>query len=62
MIKAGTAPSTKSAHALAVRESIISLHKNGSGTPGHIRIPEAEQMSDELAAYISSLGDEIWED
>ena len=36
--------------------------KNGSGTPGHIRIPEAEQMSDELAAYITSLGDEIWED
>ena len=35
--------------------------KNGSGTPGHIRIPEAEQMSDELAAYITSLGDEIWE-
>ena len=35
--------------------------KNGKGTPGHIRIPEAEQMSDELAAYINSLGDEIWE-
>ena len=35
--------------------------KNGSGTPGHIRIPEAEQMSDELAAYINSLGDAVWE-
>lgn len=36
--------------------------KNGCGTPGHIRIPEAEQMSDELTAYIESLGEEIWED
>ncbi len=33
--------------------------KNGCGTPGHIRIPEAEQMADELSAYINSLGD-IW--
>lgn len=29
--------------------------KNGSGTPGHIRIPEAEKMSEELAAFIESL-------
>ncbi len=36
--------------------------KNGCGTPGHVRIPEAEQMSDELAAYIESLGEEIWLD
>ncbi len=35
--------------------------RNGSGTPGHIRIPEAEEMSDELSAYIESLGSEIWE-
>ena len=34
--------------------------KNGKGTPGHIRIPEAEQMSDELTAFINGLGDEIW--
>lgn len=33
--------------------------KNGSGTPGHIRIPEAEEMAEELSAYINSLGD-IW--
>jgi hypothetical protein len=33
--------------------------KNGTGTPGHIRIPEAEEMAEELAAYIRSLGD-IW--
>lgn len=30
--------------------------KNGCGTPGHIRIPEAEKMSEELAGYINSLG------
>ena len=35
--------------------------RNGSGTPGHIRIPEAEEMSEELASYIRSLGDEIWD-
>lgn len=33
---------------------------NGVGTPGHIRIPEAEKMSDELGAYINSLGN-IWD-
>lgn len=35
---------------------------NGIGTPGHIRVPEAERMSDELAAFIDSLGKEIWQD
>lgn len=35
---------------------------NGIGTPGHIRIPEAERMSDELAAFIDSLGEGIWQD
>lgn len=34
---------------------------NGCGTKGHIRIPEAEKMADELAAFIESLGDEVWE-
>ncbi|MCH5262788.1 MAG: electron transporter RnfD [Lachnospiraceae bacterium] len=34
---------------------------NGAGTPGHIRIPEAEKMSEELTAFIESLGEEIWE-
>lgn len=28
-------------------------NKNGSGTPGHVRISEADEMSDELASYIS---------
>lgn len=32
--------------------------KNGCGTKGHIRIPEAEEMAEELAAYIEVL----WED
>lgn len=35
--------------------------KNGSGTPGHIRIPEAEQMARELGTFIESLGEAIWE-
>lgn len=35
--------------------------KNGVGTPGHIRIPEAEQMSAELSSYIESLGESVWE-
>lgn len=34
--------------------------RNGIGTPGHIRIPEAEEMAEELADYITSLGEEIW--
>lgn len=36
--------------------------RNGSGTLGHIRIPEAEEMAEELAAYIESFGETIWED
>ncbi len=35
--------------------------KNGCGTPGHIRIPEAEKMAEELSGYIGSLGEKIWE-
>lgn len=34
---------------------------NGSATPGHIRIPEAERMARELTAYINGFGEEIWE-
>lgn len=36
--------------------------RNGSGTPGHIRIPEAEEMARELCQFIESLGEAIWED
>lgn len=35
--------------------------RNGKGTPGHLRIPEAEEMAEELAAYIESLHIEGWE-
>ncbi len=34
------------------------FRRNGRGTPGHLRIPEAEEMAEELAAYIESLG--VW--
>lgn len=36
--------------------------RNGIGTPGHIRIPEAEEMAEELTAYIESFGETIWAD
>ncbi len=35
--------------------------KNGYGTPGHIRISEAEEMANELSAFIQFFGAEIWE-
>jgi len=35
---------------------------NGIGTPGHIRIPEAEMMAIELQRYIEGFGEEIWKD
>ncbi len=34
--------------------------RNGLGTPGHIRIPEAEEMANELTSFIKSFGDDIW--
>ncbi|XCP85690.1 electron transporter RnfD [Roseburia hominis] len=36
------------------------FRRNGKGTPGHLRIPEAEEMAEELAAYIESLEIEGW--
>ena len=36
--------------------------QNGCGTPGHIRVTEAETMADELTAFIESLGSEVWQD
>ncbi len=35
---------------------------NGCGTPGHIRISEAEQMAEELEEFIISLGDDLWKE
>ncbi len=34
--------------------------RNGCGTPGHLRIPEAGEMAQELCNYIISLGIEEW--
>ena len=34
--------------------------RNGCGTPGHIRIPEAEEMATELTGFIDSFGEDIW--
>ena len=36
-------------------------HQNGCQTPGHIRIPEAEAMAEELTEFITSFGEEIWD-
>ncbi|MCM1417144.1 MAG: GDSL-type esterase/lipase family protein [bacterium] len=36
------------------------FRRNGRATPGHLRIPEAEEMAEELAAYIESLHIEEW--
>ncbi len=37
------------------------FERTGKGTPGHLRIPEAEEMAEELAAYIESLPIEGWD-
>lgn len=34
--------------------------RNGVGTPGHIRIPEAEEMATELTSFIETFGEELW--
>lgn len=34
--------------------------RNGSATPGHPRISEQCEMAEELTAFISNLGDDIW--
>lgn len=38
------------------------FRRNGRGTPGHLRIAEAEEMAKELSAYIESLHIESWEE
>lgn len=37
------------------------FRRNGNGTPGHLRISEAEEMAEELSAYINGLGIKEWE-
>lgn len=34
--------------------------RNGCGTPGHLRIPEAEEMAEELSSYIEKLDIDGW--
>lgn len=36
--------------------------KNGCGTSGHVRRPEAEQMAREMKEFLDGLGEKIWED
>ncbi len=36
--------------------------RNGCGTSGHVRIPEAEEMASEMQAFLESLGETIWEE
>lgn len=36
------------------------FRRGGNGTPGHLRIPEAQEMADELVAYIEKIGIEGW--
>lgn len=33
----------------------------GKATPGHPRLPEQYEMAEELTAYLSNMGDKIWE-
>ncbi len=35
--------------------------RNGTGSPGHMRIPEAEEMANELKEFIETLDFDIWE-
>lgn len=35
--------------------------RNGRGTPGHLRIPEAEEMAEKLAAYLEKLHIRGWD-
>ncbi len=43
------------------RVTHYTFRRNGKATPGHLRIPEAEEMAEELAAYIESLPVRAWE-
>ncbi len=36
--------------------------RTGKATPGHPRLSEQYEMAEELTAYLSSMGDKLWED
>lgn len=42
------------------RVTYFRFRRTGQGTPGHLRISEAEEMAEELAAYLENLGIEGW--
>lgn len=44
------------------RVSHLVFKRCGKATPGHPRLPEQYEMASELTAYISRLGDSVWED
>lgn len=54
----------------AIDDAVISVHdskivhflysKNGKGTPGHVRIPEAYAMAHELTSFIRTFGEDLW--
>lgn len=35
--------------------------RSGKATPGHPRLPEQYEMAEELTAYLSSMGDKLWD-
>ena len=39
----------------------LKFKRAGKATPGHPRLPEQYEMAQELTAFISNLGDKIWE-
>lgn len=46
---------------LADKKTVHFLYqRNGCGTPGHIRKPEAEIMAEELCTFIEKFGEEVW--
>ncbi len=50
------------AEEMGERVSYLKFTRAGAATPGHPRIYEQYEMAEELTAYISSMGDEIWKD
>ena len=43
------------------RISHYMFRRNGSGTPGHLRVKEAEEMAKELAVYIKKIMPDGWQ-
>ena len=39
----------------------LKFKRAGKATPGHPRLPEQYEMAQELTAFISNLGDSVWE-